>query len=206
MKYQNKKAKPHANGFGITLPEQHDYAPQGFELPNEMPDLVLYIYDDIGPEVDYVDFVQALRYAPEGQNITIHINSQGGNLCSCMSIINAIRASGADITTVVDGEAASAAAMIWLAGHNKLIASRHTIVMLHGASVGYDRSKTVDIVTGTMATSKLVEGLLDDLTDGFLTDEERNDIRKGMDVYLTGTEILKRFGPQVEGEIEESQD
>lgn len=181
----------------------HCHSPIGFEVPTE-PDLVLYIYDSIGPEVDYVEFVHALRYAPEGQEITIHINSPGGNLSSCLSIINAIEASEANITTIVDGEAASAAAMIWLSGHAKLIASRHTVVMLHGAGCGFGYSKTSDIINSTQTTNRIVEALLDDLTIGFLTEDERDDIRKGVDVYLTGTDIVERLSLSPEGTESES--
>jgi len=183
----------------------------GYETPVEPP-LTVYFYTEIGDEADYVEFCHAVRYAPEGQPITIHINSPGGNLNSCMAIINAIQASAAHIVTVVDGEAASAAAMIWLAGHAKIIASRHTVVMLHGASVGYHPSKVSDIATSTKATEKITEALLDDLSDGFLTDEERDDIRKGVDVYLTGTDIIERLGikaigyDEQEEEIDDSQE
>lgn len=203
MKHLTAKAKPakpslHSDDEGSF----HSYSPIGFEVDHRQPDLVLYIYDQIGPEVDYVEFVHALRYADEGQEVTIHINSPGGNLNSCMSIINAMEASKANITTVVDGEAASAAAMIWLAGHEKVLASRHTVVMLHGAGCGFGYSKTADIINTTQATNRIVESLLDDLAVGFLTDEEREDIRKGVDVYLTGTEIMERFA--IEAAIEEA--
>lgn len=172
--------------------EFRSFAPIGFETPVEPP-LVLYIYDEIGPPVDYVELVHTLRYAPEGQDIVIHINSPGGCLSSCLSIVNAMGASQADITTVVDGEAASAGAMIWLAGHNKAIASPHVSVMVHGASVGFHPSKTSDINNSNKATDKLIESLLDDLADGFLTEDEREDIRKGVDVYLVGSEIIDRL-------------
>lgn len=192
MKYQNtvrnNKTKLHG-GEG----EFRSFAPIGYEAPVEPP-LIIYIYDEIGPEVDYVELCHAIRYAPEGRQITIHINSPGGNLNSCLSIVNAIQSSAANIVTVVDGEAASAAAMIWLAGHEKIIASRHTVVMLHGASVGYMPSKVSDIANSTQATTKITEALLDDLTEDFLTDEEREDIRKGVDVFLTGTDIIERMG------------
>jgi ATP-dependent protease ClpP protease subunit len=102
-------------------------------------------------------------------------------------------ASEANITTVVDGEAASAAAMIWLAGHQKMIASKHTLVMLHGASTGFAYSKISDIDNVNHATQRITESLLDDLSGGILTDEERNDIRKGVDVYLTGADIVERL-------------
>jgi ATP-dependent Clp protease protease subunit len=183
--------------------ELHSYAPIGFEKSSE-PDLILYIYDEIGPEVDYVELVHALRYAPEGQKITIHINSPGGNLNSCLSIVNAIGASDAEITTVVDGEAASAAAMIWLSGHYKVIASPHTVVMLHGASCGFKQSKTSDIVTSSLSTNTIVESLLDDLATGFLTEDERDDIRKGVDIYITGSEIIERLNINIE-DTEETQ-
>lgn len=205
MKYQNaKRTKANLNCEEGNF---RSFSPIGYEVQNEPP-LVLYIYDAIGPEVEYVEFVHALRYAPEGQPITIHINSPGGNLNSCLSIVNAIEASQADITTVVDGEAASAAAMIWLSGHMKLIASKHTCVMLHGASVGFMPSKTSEIATSTKATDRIVEALLDDLTEGFLTDEERSDIRKGVDVYLTGADIIERLGlDQGDGEtVEDTQE
>ena len=167
-------------------------SPIGFEIP-QPPNLIVYLYDAIGAEADYAEFVHALRYAPEGQEITIHINSPGGNLHTCLSIVNAMIASDAIITTVVDGDASSAAAIIWLAGMNRLIASKHVCVMLHGASCGFGSSKISDITSSTKATDKIVESLLDDLTIDFLTDEERADIRKGVDIYITGAEIIERW-------------
>jgi ATP-dependent protease ClpP protease subunit len=140
----------------------------------------------------------------KAKKITIHINSPGGNLNSCLSIVNAIGASDAEITTVVDGEAASAAAMIWLSGHYKVIASPHTVVMLHGASCGFKQSKTSDIVTSSLSTNTIVESLLDDLATGFLTEDERDDIRKGVDIYITGSEIIERLNINIE-DTEETQ-
>jgi ATP-dependent protease ClpP protease subunit len=192
MKLRKFSANKPAAHLPVSIEDIKSYSPIGYEA-HVVPPLVIYIYDEIGPEVDYVDFVHALRYAPEGQEITIHINSPGGNLNSCLSIINAIDASAANITTVVDGEAASAAAMIWLSGHNKIIASTHVCVMLHGASTGFGHAKTADIKNSTTATERIVESLLDDLTEGFLTDDERSDIRKGVDVYLTGSDIVARI-------------
>ena len=184
----------------------HSYAPIGFAVPDNAPPIILYVYDDIGPQVDYVEFCHSLRYAEPGQQIAIHINSPGGNLYTCLSIINAIEASSAEITTIVDGQAASAAAMIWLAGHTKLIASRHVEVMLHGASTAYGYAKTSEINNSTKATDKIVEALLDDLSMGFLTPEERDDIRKGVDVYLTGTDIIERLKLDQQEEDDGSQD
>lgn len=201
MKYIKQANQPKAKA--ISIEDIKSYSPIGYEAVS-VPPVVLYIYDEIGPEVDYVDFVHALRYAPEGQEITIHINSPGGNLNSCLSIINAIGASEAIITTVVDGEAASAAAMIWLAGHQKMIASKHTLVMLHGASTGFNHAKIADINNTNKATDRIVEALLDELSADILTSSERSDIRKGVDVYLTGADIVERLQLEQDSDQNES--
>ena len=72
--------------------------------------------------------------------------------------------------------------------------------MIHGASVGFNQAKTSDINNSNKATDKTIEGLLDDLAEGFLTDEEREDIRKGVDVYLVGSEIIERLSLEEEFE------
>lgn len=194
MKYHKLVKPTRAKRLGSQDEEIRSFAPIGFESKSETPPLILYIYDPIGLEVDYVDFCHAIRYAPEDMDITIHINSPGGNLNSCLAIINAIKVSEANIVTVVDGEAASAAAMIWLAGHTKVVGSEHTVVMLHGASEGYYPTKVSDIANSTKTTTRIIESLLDDLAKGFLTEDERSDIRKGVDVFLTGRDIIDRMG------------
>lgn len=195
MKYSKVKTSlQRAKLSGDEHYEEFSTAPLGFEVDKAPTDLVFYFYDPIGPEVDYVDFIHTLRTAPEGRDIYMHINSPGGHLNSCLAIINAMEESRANIITIVDGEASSAAALIWLAGHEKRIASKHTCVMLHGASVGYHPQKTSDIANTNAVTIRMVEALLDDLAEGLLNQQEREDIRKGVDVYLTGEDIMARVG------------
>lgn len=191
--FSTKKTVEKSNNSPFFLNSQKPTcSPIGYELPLNPP-AVFYFYNEIGDAEDYVDFIHMLRYSDKDQKIIMHICSPGGDLYACLAIVNAMLTTEAEITTVLDGQAASAGAIIWLAGHTKELNTRHVSLMLHGASTGYNQSKTSDIITDANATNRIVEGLLDDLTTDLLTSEERDDIRKGVDVYLTGDDIINRM-------------
>jgi ATP-dependent protease ClpP protease subunit len=172
-----------------------------FEVPHE-PDLVYYLYGPLEDEADYIELIHELRYASPEKHITIHINSPGGSLYACMAIINAIDACQGEVLTVLDGEASSAAAMIWLAGHVKAIASKMVVLMVHTASTGFMPTKLPEIKVSIEVTDKLIRMLIDELCEGVLTKEEFTDVYRGHDVYLTGDEIIKRMPEMVEPENE----
>ena len=156
-------------------------------------DTIFYLYGEILEPIEYTEMVHSIRYAEVGQQILIHINSVGGCLSTCLSIVNAIRSSAAIITTIVDGEACSAAAMIWLAGHTRVIASSHCFFMLHEAGWAM-HGKTSEHETQTKIMKKVVNGLVEEMAQGLLTEEEKADFNKGLDIYLHGSEIIDRVG------------
>lgn len=162
-------------------------------------DIILYLYGPIGEEIDYVNMIHTVRYAEPDQHIVIHINSPGGSLSTCLAILNAIRACQGVVTTILDGEACSAAAMIWLAGHSKMIGSKHVYLMTHeaGWTMG---GKTSEHATQVSIMKKIVNGLIEELAGGLLTKSEMKDLNKGIDIYLTGSEIIERVGASVQPE------
>lgn len=165
--------------------------PTSFEIPN-YPDIVEYIYGPIEDELDYVDLIQKIRYAPDGQQIILHLNSPGGNLNVAIAIVGAIQQSLGTVITMIDGEASSAAALIWLAGHQKALLSRHVYFMLHTATTGM-YGKLPEIKSGLDVMLKVIDSLLAEYATQILTPEEFADVKKGVDVYLTGDEIMKRL-------------
>lgn len=79
-------------------------------------------------------------------NITVHINSSGGELFAGLSIYNRLKALPANITTVVDGLAASAASLIFQAGDIRQVHASST-VMVHQAMAfmwGYYQSNDME--------------------------------------------------------------
>lgn len=95
------------------------------------------IYDEIGGGdpwfgggVSAADFVAELA-AIDG-DLEVHINSPGGNVFDGLAIYNAIAQRPGNVTTVIDGLAASAASFIAQAGKTRVVAPG-AMVMIHGA-------------------------------------------------------------------------
>jgi len=95
------------------------------------------IYDEIGGGdpwlgggVSAAEFVADLA-AVDG-DLEVQINSPGGNVFDGLAIYNAIAQRPGNVTTVIDGLAASAASFIAQAGKSRVIAPG-AMVMIHGA-------------------------------------------------------------------------
>ena len=81
----------------------------------------------------YLNFVDAFN-ALTGDEVSIYINSPGGIYSDGVAIYNLLKESGKKITTVNIGIAASAAAIIFLAG-DKRIMSSSALLMYHNVQV-----------------------------------------------------------------------
>lgn len=108
------------------------------ELEGEKKTAEVYIYDFIGDDgfgggVTAKGFADRLDELGPLDEITIRINSPGGDVFQANAIYNALVRSEAHKVTVVDGIAASAASYIFQAGDERRVAQNAT-VMIHCAS------------------------------------------------------------------------
>ena len=108
----------------------------------------ILIFDYVGyPYNDPREFIQALS---EMGNVTIRINSPGGDVFDGMVLVNAIASHKGIVTTRVEGLAASMASVIAVSG-KKVQAYENTMVMIHNAwtfAMGnqYDMQDTADLL------------------------------------------------------------
>jgi ATP-dependent protease ClpP protease subunit len=87
-------------------------------------------YDD---EVSANDIAQALAALPETcQQVTVHINSMGGDVSHGVAIYNALRTHRAHVTTVVEGFACSIASVIFMGGDERVMRDA-SLLMIHNA-------------------------------------------------------------------------
>jgi len=127
-------------------------------------DFELMIYGDIGESwwgesVTAADVAKQISEA-KAKHILARINSYGGSVTDGAAIYNALRASGARITTRVDGIAASIASVIAMAGDTVQMSS-NTLLMIHAPWTGvYGNSRelreaadVLDTFAKAMATS-----------------------------------------------------
>jgi ATP-dependent protease ClpP protease subunit len=105
----------------------------------EEDDATISIYDFIGQSWDGSGVTAkrvsaALRSIGKNKNVTVNINSPGGDLFEGISIYNVLRDHAGEVTTRVVGLAASAASLIAMAGDKRQVA-RASFVMIHNVWV-----------------------------------------------------------------------
>lgn len=93
----------------------------------------LMIYGEIGWEVSSRDIVDQIRAAAPGP-LSVRINTPGGSVFEGLAIATHIRARG-DVTTYIDGIAASMGSIIYLSGSKRVMAPG-TYLMIHDPSSG----------------------------------------------------------------------
>lgn len=97
----------------------------------------LYIYGDITSYKWYEDDVCSYDLAKEltaleGKNLTVRINSYGGEVAQGLAIYNLLKSYSGEVTTLCDGFACSAASVVFMAG-TKRIMPRSSLLMIHNA-------------------------------------------------------------------------
>ncbi len=102
---------------------------------------------------DYIilqEFLEDLNELATCSRIVVHINSGGGDMYAGVSICHRLRELDAEIITIVDGLAASAASVIFMAGDIRRVYPGSNI-MIHSAAValcgyyrGHDLIQTID--------------------------------------------------------------
>lgn len=95
----------------------------------------IFIYEQIGEDWWTGEGVTAKNFCKEVaalkvNQIDLHINSPGGSVFDGQAIYNALKRHPANVTTYVDGIAASIASVIALAG-NKIIMAPNALYMIH---------------------------------------------------------------------------
>jgi ATP-dependent protease ClpP protease subunit len=104
-----------------------------FEVRNATDETAkLYVYDVIGGwDLDSSEFVKAV-HGITAKSIDMHVNSPGGFVYDAVSMYEAVKQHPANVTTHIDGLAASAASFLALAGDSVEIA-RGGRMMIHDA-------------------------------------------------------------------------
>jgi ATP-dependent Clp endopeptidase proteolytic subunit ClpP len=115
----------------------------------------VYLHDEIGLwGTTAKHFVHALADL-RASAIDLHINSPGGDVFDGVTIYNALRNHPAQVTTYVDGLAASAASFIAMAGQ-RIVAEPNAMLMIHDAH---------GLSLGNAADMRSMADLLDKVSD-----------------------------------------
>lgn len=124
------------------------------------------IYDEIGfwgvtakTFVDELDLI-----AVDANRILVSINSPGGDVFDALAIYNALLRHNLPVTTRVDGVAASAASLIFMAGSERLM-PENAVLMVHNAWI---------ITSGTAEELRNTANMMDDVRNGIVSAYRRS--------------------------------
>ena len=100
----------------------------------------IYIFGDIvadgwqWAESDFssYDLASRIKALPQDAQITVHINSNGGDLKEGLGIYNVLK--GRNVTTICEGFAASSASVIFCAGKTRIM-NAASLLFIHNASM-----------------------------------------------------------------------
>lgn len=140
-----------------------------YEIKNKAEKAEIWIYEVIGKDFWTGDGVTAKSFQKElselkASQIDLHINSPGGEVFDGIAIYNLLKQHPAEITTYIDGIAASIASVIALAG-DKVYMAENAQYMLHnpfGLVMGdsADMRKMADVldkIRGSMANTYMTK-------------------------------------------------
>ena len=136
-----------------------------YEIKNKADKAEIWIYEEIGEDFWTGGGITAKNFQKElseikASQIDLHINSPGGVVFDGITIYNLLKNHPANVTTYIDGLAASIASVIALAG-NKVIMADNALFMIHNpygmiagnATEMRDFADKLDKVGGAIATT-----------------------------------------------------
>ena len=188
----------------------HDYSHNYFYRAGEitaLPPHRYYLVGELLEPANYVDLFHLLDAMQEHESLNLYLNGPGGDLFTCIQLVNKINLCKGTVTTIAEGQQASAHSIIFFSGHQLEILP-NTIFMMHDASGGAG-GKFNENLAASKAMSKLLEGLYKEVYGKFFDDEYINSILEGKDAWLLASEVeevLQKYVPEAVDPQEEEEE
>lgn len=145
----------------------------------------------ISSPADFHEEVYMMRQAGEGDLVNLHINSGGGALVTFSAVQHVIKNSTAHFHAILEGDASSAASMLFLIADTQEVAD-HAEMMVHQAQVGYGSHAQGFKGAADMITYQN-EKLVNEVYADFLDEDEITKVLNGGEIWLHADQIRERL-------------
>lgn len=161
----------------------------------------LYLHGEIGEPDDFMEHFAVYKMGNEGDIVRLYINSPGGSLSTGMEYIRHMRECDATIIAVLGVEVASMASAIALEA-DEIEVDEMSTMLIHSFQYGTQGSE-YSVFNQAQFNKRLNERWVTSHFGKFLTEDELNDVFKGVDILLDAEEIVDRWNKMNgEGEID----
>lgn len=160
--------------------------------PQNQLDQHYYFYDDISETKDYCDLIYNLDHASPNDNIHLHLATGGGNMEAAIVIVHAIMRTQANVTAYAEAGVASAGTIIMLACH-RIYVYPHAHFLFHDGSLTSPGMKFSENLAQAQAIVDVYAKLAHSIYQPFFTEDEVNDILRGLDCYVSSEEMEQRL-------------
>ncbi len=127
------------NEGDIIIIEPPEYIPVMNYINGDTAYVLIIEEVDVSMAKNIVNFINEVKFYPDIEKIYVSINSPGGSVFDGFSIYSALKQSGKETTTCVDGYACSMGSIIFCAGDIR-IAVPHSLLMVHNPTGGEDNA------------------------------------------------------------------
>lgn len=149
----------------------------------------VYMDKGIDRPANYRNLLEFMDKAKEDDKFILKLNGPGGYLDTCAQLVHAIQSTEAEVVGELVGEICSAHANIFIACHVHIV-HPYAAMMVHTLSGGA-WGKGEDIVRMGQASNDIAKLMYTDLYDGFLTDEELEDVlTNNKDLWFVGMDDI----------------
>jgi len=191
MKYKTKLQSRKGNGEFPEFPSFDEPELGYLERQNCTSEIDIFLDEEIKDPRYYRAVIHRLITGSEADFVRIFVNSPGGNLNGGLALIDAIQNSACNILGIITGEAASAASLIAL--HcPELIVSDNAKMLAHQASYGIAGNASF-ISQNVKFNEKLFDKVMQDAYEDFLTEEEIQKVKSGLELWMFADEIEERL-------------
>lgn len=204
MKAQHNNYK-YKNFSKVSLEEdsspEHIFLPV-YEANSVSRCLKAYIDEEVKEPKYYRNLVHAIGTLGDGDMLHLSIDSYGGSLDGCMSIITAMRNAsmqGVHVHASIDGTAASAGSLLALAA-DSIEVGPYATMMVHQSSFGSAGPQST-VMSHVLFVDQKVKAIAQEIYQDFLTDKELDEIFTGKELWFNSEEIADRL--QRRAEIQE---
>jgi ATP-dependent protease ClpP protease subunit len=151
----------------------------------------IYLNSQIEHAGQFTGALEVFARASEHDVVEVHLSTPGGSLDATDTFLQGMRECQARVIVKATGGVHSAGSIILLSA-DEFILSENFNCLIHNGSCG-SGGKFSDFVAESDAAKEYMQKVMRNTYEGFLTEQEIEDLMRGRDFWLNGKQFMERW-------------